>query len=167
MTGIGRVTRRAWMAAAAVLLIQLVPYGRQHRNPPATRAVAWDTPATARLAQRGCFDCHSNETRWPWYASVAPVSWRVQHDVDEGRDHLNFSALDTDTEERTDAVREAARTVRQGEMPPRSYLITHPAARLTAAERQTLARGLERSLAPYGAHEPIARRDRAEDEDGR
>ncbi|HEX2864506.1 MAG TPA: heme-binding domain-containing protein, partial [Deinococcales bacterium] len=75
---------------AAFLLIQLVPYGRAHAAPAVTGEPAW--PAGARqLAVRACFDCHSNQTVWPWYSNIAPVSWLVQHDVDEGRHWLNFS----------------------------------------------------------------------------
>jgi hypothetical protein len=68
----------------AFLLVQLVPYGRDHSNPPATGEPTWDAPETRALAKQACFDCHSNETEWPAYASIAPVSWLVQRDVNEG-----------------------------------------------------------------------------------
>jgi hypothetical protein len=77
-----------------LLAIQLVPYGREPREARRRRAVAWDSPATLALARRACFDCHSNETRWPWYASVAPISWRVQTDVNLARKKLDFTAFD-------------------------------------------------------------------------
>ena len=65
-----------WVTLAAlVVLPQLVPYGRDHRNPPITGTPTWDSPRTAELARRACFDCHSHETRWPWYSSLAPLSW--------------------------------------------------------------------------------------------
>ena len=54
------------------VLLQLVPYGRDHANPPVRQEPAWDAPRTRELAGRACFDCHSNQTLWPWYASVAP-----------------------------------------------------------------------------------------------
>jgi len=73
------------------VLIQLIPFGRQHTNPPVVREPAWDSPQTRALAKRACFNCHSNETTWPWYSSVAPVSWLTQRDVNGGRSHLNFS----------------------------------------------------------------------------
>lgn len=63
-------------------LLQLVPYGRNHTNPPAVSQIAWDSPQTLDLAQRACFDCHSNETKWPWYTNIAPFSWLIQRDVD-------------------------------------------------------------------------------------
>ncbi|MDH4347045.1 MAG: heme-binding domain-containing protein, partial [Thermoleophilia bacterium] len=76
---------------AALLLAQLVPYGRAHDNPAVSQSVTWDSPRTEQLARGACLDCHSNETVWPWYSNVAPVSWLVQGDVDGGRERLNFS----------------------------------------------------------------------------
>ncbi len=123
------------------LLIQLVPYGKNHVNPPVVQEPAWDSPATRALAQRACFDCHSNETVWPWYSNVAPVSWLVAHDTFEGRDRLNFSEWTG-----WGNPDEIVEIIREGEMPPAVYLPMHPAARLTAAEREQLAQGLLNSL---------------------
>jgi len=130
------------MIAAAVIgaaaLIQLVPYGRAHTRPPITGTPAWDSPRTEELARRACFDCHSNETRWPWWSSVAPVSWRIQTHVDQGRRKLNFSEADR----RQEAAVEAAESVRNGEMPPADYALVHPGARLSRREREELIQGL-------------------------
>jgi hypothetical protein len=71
--------------------IQLVPFGHDHANPAVVKEPAWPDPQTRQLAQRACFDCHSNQTSWPWYSNIAPVSWLVQRDVLEGRQRLNFS----------------------------------------------------------------------------
>jgi len=71
-------------------LMQLVPYGHTHGNPPVTQEPAWDSPHTRALAVRACFNCHSNETRWPWYANLAPFSWVVQFDVEAARSVINF-----------------------------------------------------------------------------
>ena len=71
------------------LLIQLIPIDRT--NPPVVTQVQWDSPQTQALFKRACADCHSNETVWPWYSYVAPVSWLVAHDVSEGRGRLNVS----------------------------------------------------------------------------
>ncbi len=119
------------------LLIQLIPYGRNHTNPPVGQEPNWDSPRTRELAKRACFDCHSNESTWPWYSNIAPVSWLVQHDVDEGRRSLNFS--DWSSSRRT---REMGQIVLEGEMPPTIYLLMHPQAKLTSSERQELASGL-------------------------
>jgi len=117
--------------ALVFLLAQLVPYGREHTNPPEGTLASFDSPVTKDLAQRACFDCHSNRTRWPWYASVAPVSWRIQHHVAEGREKLNFSAFDPAIEKVADAAGEAGQSVTRREMPPVDYLVMHPEARLT------------------------------------
>lgn len=126
--------------AAGFLLIQLVPYGRAHEDPPVVAEPNWDSPQTRELADRACFDCHSNETTWPWYASVAPVSWLVQHDVDEGRNYLNFSTWGRGGE--GEEIDDLSRIVLEGKMPPSQFLITHPEARLTDAEKAALADGL-------------------------
>lgn len=125
--------------------LQLVPVPRD--NPPVTREVRWDSPETRALAQRACLDCHSNETVWPWYAYVAPISWLVVRDVQQGRAVLNFSEWDRQRGEEAGEPEEMAEVIYEGEMPPQSYLITHPAARLTAAEKQALARGLQATVA--------------------
>ena len=119
-------------------LIQLVPYGRNHTNPPVTAEPAWDSPQTRALAVRACFDCHSNETTWPWYSNVAPMSWLIQRDVDEGRRRLNFSDWNRPQRERD----RLGRILAEGEMPPWYYVIIHPTANLSNAETQQLANGL-------------------------
>jgi len=131
---------------AGFLLIQLVPYGHDHTNPPVTGEPAWDSSATKALAQRACFDCHSNETAWPWYSNVAPVSWLLQRHVTEGRERLNFSTWGTGHQE----VEHAARLIQQGEMPPWDYLLLHPAARLGDAEKAQLISGLQATLGSGG-----------------
>jgi hypothetical protein len=124
------------------LLFQLVPYGKDHTNPPVVQEPAWDSPATRELAKRACFDCHSNEVVWPWYSSIAPASWLVAHDVEEARGYLNFSDWlpgDADLED----VQEV---LQSGAMPPSQYKLMHKAARLTDAERQQLLDGLLKTL---------------------
>ena len=121
------------------LLIQLVPYGRNHNNPAVVSEPAWDSAETRGLAVRACFDCHSNETIWPWYSNVAPMSWLVQRDVDEGRVSLNFSEGGAGRFEELDEIGEV---VQEGEMPPQQFLITHPEARLSPTEKEQLSLGL-------------------------
>jgi hypothetical protein len=122
-----------------LLAIQLIPYGRDHSNPPVRRDAAWPSSEIRALAVLACYDCHSNETEWPWYSNVAPVSWLVQRDVDAGRSVLNFSETDREQDESD----EAAETVREGEMPPRSYTLAHPSARLDGEENRALAAALD------------------------
>ncbi len=85
------VTLVVAVLAAAFLLIQFIPYGHAHDNPPVISEPNWDSAQTREVAQRACFDCHSNETVWPWYSNIAPISWLVQRDTDEGRAEVNFS----------------------------------------------------------------------------
>ena len=142
------------------LLIQLVPYGRNHTNPPVVQEPNWDSPETLALAQRACFDCHSNETVWPWYSNVAPVSWLVQHDVEEGREYLNFSEWGNGRE--GEEGEEMVEQIKKGEMPRAIYLPTHPEARLTSAEKSTLITGL---LATTGNSESEPQEEEHESED--
>jgi hypothetical protein len=126
------------VGVALVLAIQLVPYGRQHTNPPVTAEPPWPNPAVRDLAVRACFDCHSNESVWPWYSNIAPVSWLVQSDVDRARTILNFSTWDVPQL----GAREAAEIVLSGEMPPAKYRLLHRSANLSSAEKTQLAQGL-------------------------
>ena len=125
------------------IAIQLIPYGRNHTNPPVIAEPTWDSPQTKALAERACMDCHSNETVWPWYSNIAPVSWLVQHDVDEARQHLNFSEWG----QRRQETDEISRVINGGEMPPFQFLINHPEAKLTEAEKQALIQGLQATMA--------------------
>ncbi|MFB9083882.1 heme-binding domain-containing protein [Deinococcus wulumuqiensis] len=134
--------------SAAFVLAQLVPYGRAHANPPAQAGPQWDSPQTQALFDRACADCHSNQTRWPWYSSVAPVSWLVQKHVDEGRSKFNVNVPGFGRE-----ADEAAGQVRSGEMPEKTYLPLHPEARLTATERDQLVRGLAATFGAEGGTE--------------
>jgi len=131
---------------AFVVAIQLVPYGRGHDNPPVRAEPAWDSPQTRALFMRACGDCHSNETAWPWYSSVAPVSWLIQHDVNDGRGKLDISEWGR-ARNKGD---EAAKTARRGSMPPWFYTIPHPEAKLTPAERQALIAGLVATFGDEG-----------------
>lgn len=144
-----RLALAVFVLVALLIALQLVPYGRDHRNPPDGVVAAFDTPETEALAARACFDCHSNRTKWPWYASIAPASWRIQRHVEEGREALNFTAFLAGNEEMTEAAGEASETVTKGEMPPRDYLLMHPEARLSSAEQATLVRGLDATFAAY------------------
>ncbi|MDZ7675887.1 MAG: heme-binding domain-containing protein [Acidimicrobiales bacterium] len=116
------------------LAIQLVPYGWTHSNPPITDPVRWDSPQVESVVRAACYDCHSNETDWPVYAYVAPMSWLVRSDVESGRDELNFSEWDDFDSEADDAAEE----VIVGSMPPREYTLLHPDAQLNNVEKRLL-----------------------------
>lgn len=150
-TGVSRL--RAWATGSRIriallvlvalfFLIQLVPYGHSHDNPPVTQAVTWDSPRTEQLFTDACGACHSNLTDWPWDSYVAPASWLVQRDVDEGRGILNVSEWDRPQA----GAEEAGEAVTEGEMPPLQYKIMHSSARLSDSEKQELADGLTRTF---------------------
>lgn len=119
-----------------VIAIQLVPVERS--NPPVETEVA--APAEVRaVLRRACYDCHSNETDWPWYAWVAPISWQVAHDVHEGREKFNFSTWNRlEPRKQAKVQHEVWEEVSEGEMPPWFYLPVHPEARLSAEDRSVL-----------------------------
>ncbi|MFT3693463.1 MAG: heme-binding domain-containing protein [Kofleriaceae bacterium] len=143
-----RIAKTLGALVVLFLLMQIVPYGRTHENPRISAEPAWDRPETRELAKRACFDCHSNETKWPWYASVAPMSWVVQRDVEAARDTLNFSEWDHPQA----LAEEAGSSIVRGDMPPRKYMAAHPEANLTQAELEQLARSLN---AITGSHVKI------------
>ena len=125
------------------IALQLIPIGSIYApsaapgNPPVTYTVKWDSSETEQLARTACFDCHSNETRYPWYSSIAPVSWLLNEDINKGRKELNFSTgrhLEGD---------EMIEQIERGKMPPSIYLPMHPDAKLTAAQQQQLINGLQ------------------------
>ena len=128
------------------VLIQLVPYGRSsHSNPQAANAFQWTDPQAEAIARESCYDCHSNETKWWWATSIAPFSWLVQRDVDQGRARLNFSDWTGQP-----SAAEVQEIVNEGEMPPIQYVLIYPGAKLTEAERQTLVQGYAASIAANG-----------------
>ena len=130
-----------------LLLVQLVPYGKNHTNPPVTGEPSWDNDQTRELFFRACRDCHSNETFWPRYTNIAPASWLAQFDVEHGREKFNVSEWGRPGENEGD---EAAEEVREGKMPPFFYLPAHPEASLQDSEKQQLIEGL---IATFGEKE--------------
>lgn len=139
------------LVLVALLLVQAVPYGRDHTNPPVGRQARWGNAEAEHLFASACGDCHSNRTRWPWYTNVAPASWLVQRDVMEGRRELNLSEWDG----AQPALGEVADQIAGGEMPPWQYTLIRSRARLTPAQRRALIAGLR---ALYAADPPAATR---------
>lgn len=123
---------------AVFVLIQVIPGGAM-TNPPVTGEV--QAPAAVMQVMRtSCYDCHSNETKWPWYSHLAPVSWLVRRDVNEGRRHLNFSTWSSASERRK-AHRlkdDIPRQLEEHEMPPWYYTIIHRHAVLSDSQRALL-----------------------------
>jgi hypothetical protein len=120
-----------------LVVIQVVVPART--NPPTDPAMTLaaarpDSAAAVAVMNRSCHDCHSNDTTWPWYSRVAPVSWLVAHDVNEGRGELNLSEFGTYPPKKQQHKLEACQQVRDGEMPMASYVLIHPDAKLRAGD---------------------------------
>jgi hypothetical protein len=126
------------------LLLQVFPVGiirssfERKPNPEITATVEWNSVEVQNLAKRACYDCHSNETIYPWYAQVAPMSWLVNRDINQGRASMNFSQ-DAETEYDISDLEWHL----YNDMPPDIYLIMHPDAKLTDEERDMLMEGFK------------------------
>lgn len=137
------------IGVAGILLISAIALLLEN-NPPVVKEPPWDSPQTRALAVRACFDCHSNQTHWPWFTKVPFGSWLAVADTIRGRGSLNFSEWGTSS--RGDGEGEGrggggiARVIEDGSMPPWQYLLLHPNANLSAAEKQQLITGLQNSL---------------------
>lgn len=140
-----QVLTRKWAGAAAVVLgLAALAQAFQPEPPPAApvkQQGAWETEAVdagvRALLRRACANCHSNDTKWPWYARISPGSWLMAHHVTQARKHLNFSIEYTLDEEEIGMI---ADVVENGIMPPKSYLWLHPEARLTDADKALVKR---------------------------
>lgn len=127
---------------ALVVVFGLLQFTNPARtNPPVVNDLAATNappPEITALLHAACYDCHSRETKWPWYAHIAPASWLVVSDVNEGRRHIDFSDWPTDpatAARRLDRINEV---LDYREMPPKKYTLLHPEARLTEAQRKLL-----------------------------
>jgi cytochrome c551/c552 len=142
------VKRGLLVVGVALVLAQLVPVDRS--NPPIQGEV--EAPAQVRaILRRACYDCHSNETVWPWYGRVAPVSWLLARDVREGRKEVDFSDFGQYPEKRRQRKwKEIPEQVEKGEMPPWLYVAVHPEARLSEADRAALVRWARESAVRVG-----------------
>lgn len=122
----------------ALIVMQLFRPARTNPTSDARasfEAVVKPPQEVALSLKRACGDCHSNETAWPWYSNIAPASWLIASDVNEGRAHLNFSAW---TQPRAEGekpeITDLCQEVTKGEMPPQSYTLLHPQAKLSSPE---------------------------------
>ena len=123
---------------ALLVLMQLIPINRT--NPPVVREIKWNSPETKALAARACFDCHSNETKYPWYSRIAPASLLLADHVSEGREAMNFSDWDNYYIE----AEEVEEAIQRGEMPPQSYLLIHSDALADRRGEAATGRGSRR-----------------------
>jgi len=136
-----------WIAAGVALAFAGLQLTNPERaNPPVAPGhdlMATNAPPAevAALLHHACYDCHSSETKWPWYSHVAPVSWFVAGHVKDGREHLDFSGWprDDSTQARK-KLNHIADQVEEGDMPLPSYTWIHAEARLTSAQREQIVK---------------------------
>jgi len=133
---------------AALIVSQAI---RINKSNPPVQADLSTSPEMSATLHRACYNCHSNETVWPWYSNLAPLSWLVGSDVSEGRQLLNFSAWGTyDLDAKAKKLRKIAEEVGGGDMPPWYYTVVHWEARLTPAERGQIRNWTALELARLG-----------------
>jgi hypothetical protein len=139
------------LVLVAVVLVGAQFVRADRTNPPIDPTHVLRTPPDVQpILDRACADCHSNNTKWPWYTNVAPVSWWIADHVHEGRHELNFSEFNTyPPKKAAHKMEEVCEVLEKGEMPMPDYLRLHAEAKLTAAEKQRLcdwAKGEEKRL---------------------
>ena len=139
---------KKWTASVGIVLIvalivaQFVPIERTN---PAVEADVPNSPELKSVLRRACYDCHSNETVWPWYSYVAPISWLIAKDVKEGRREVNFSVWNQYSESRRGRkFKEIVEQVEQGKMPQWYYVLVHPEAKLSAGDKEMIVKWAKR-----------------------
>lgn len=132
------------------IILQFFPIDKT--NPPVNTGMDFlriknTTPEIAKMINTSCYDCHSNETRYPWYASISPSSWFVKNHIDEGRKHLNFSIFATyEPARQIHKMEECVEMIEKKEMPLESYYIGHQDAKLTDEQRKQLVAFFKRQI---------------------
>jgi len=124
-----------------LVVIQFIPYGKDHTNPKVVNEPNWDSVRTKELFYKACGDCHSNKTKWPSYSNIAPISWIIAHHIDEGREHLNINENPSKKD-----IKEAIEETEEDEMPPFPYKLMHKEARLSKKEKKDLINGLKNTF---------------------
>ncbi len=116
------------------VVFQFIPFSDKS-NPPVDKKLEIKVPTkVANIFKKSCYDCHSNETKWPWWSSVAPASWSIIDDVVEGRKALNFSTWNNYSQKRKDKLKKGIYRTIMGPMPLPQYVLLHPNAKLTDKE---------------------------------
>lgn len=124
------------VVVVAFIAVQFVPVSRT--NPPVTGEIK--APAEVMdIFKTACYDCHSNETVWPWYSYIAPVSFLVAHDTNHGREYVNFSEWDSySADDKEEAIEEIWEEVEEDHMPLWFYVILHPEAKLSDGDKEII-----------------------------
>jgi len=149
MSGGNRILKKILFAIGAAAAVAVVggsfihPFGAPGVS-GSSQSILSDAqidPETLAIVQRACRNCHSQNTEWPWYSHVAPVSWLLARDVQQARLHMDLSHWqDYATDDRLRLLSEIGSAVRNRVMPVQRYLVLHPEARLSDIERQQIYR---------------------------
>lgn len=155
MKEFGRLVKWAALAlCVAFIAIQFIPVSRTN---PSVQGDFRASTEVVSVLRRACYDCHSNETTWPWYSNVAPLSWVIAHDVNEGRAALNFSTWNQlSADKQAEVIKESWEVVAEGKMPTWYYVALHPEARLSANDKTALR---------TWSGSPADRKEREDDDD--
>jgi len=149
-----------WIFVSLVVVFALLQFTNPARtNPPLppgedVSATNPPPPQVAALLHAACYDCHSDETKWPWYSHVAPASWLVVSDVNEGRRHMNLSEWPKDPERAAKKMERMSEEIEDNDMPPGKYTLMHPEARLTTDQRKQLMQWLDATAGQLKAVAP-------------
>lgn len=136
-----------WMVIGVLVLLIAIQFIQIEKDNPEKKAnLSWNSERSRTLAQRACYDCHSNETRWPNYACYAPMSWFIANDVHEGRETLNFSEWAYPRDKEAERAIKMIEEIFDGDMPPATYLWMHAEARLNEGEKLELVKGIEKTF---------------------
>ena len=146
-----------WLGILLIVAFVVIQFIRPARtNPPVDETATLGarlqvTPEVEAILDRSCIDCHSHKTVWPWYSNIAPVSWYLTHDVNEGRRHWNVSNWPTDPKRSAHRLEEMCEQVKKGEMPMAIYVTMPPTAKLSDADKQTLCNWADSERQRLGA----------------
>lgn len=147
----GMKRKLKWILAAIAVVFVLLQFTNPARtNPPVKNnfPITNAPPPIAAMLRAACYDCHSSETRWPWYSRIAPMSWQIAQDVKEGRESLNLSDWPNDNPTRAaKKLENMTEKIEYGEMPMKKYTLIHADARFTASQRKELMDWLDAEAA--------------------
>lgn len=146
-----RIVKKILLSLLAILvLLQLIRPAKNKSNAPTPGDISQVAvvPADVQaILKKACYDCHSNNTHYPWYVNIQPVGLYLAHHIEEGKDELNFNEFGAySAKRRRNKLKGIAEQIRDGEMPLSSYTLLHKEARLTDAEKTAITKWVENTL---------------------
>ncbi len=139
-----------WIIAIVFIGIQLIPRPKKNTSAETIISPVFQSNDTVlAILKKSCLDCHSNNTNYPWYASIQPLSMWINHHIEEGKEELNFSEFHSYSQKKQQhKLKELIEQIEEGEMPMSSYTLIHQSAQLTGAEKKTLIDWTNRQILP-------------------